>query len=198
MEQFPLAYCVFTNVAAAGNITMDNQYTLESDQVAEDSGRELDQLSILGVDHIAIAVSDLSAAINWYKDNFAFRVIERRITRGEHTAMISAVLKGGAATLVLVQGTTPESQVSKFVQHFGCGVQHLALQVNDLDAAIQRLSGTGGVIETPIIADKGIRQVFLRRDDSGVRIELIERRGGDFTDQSVERLFRVFEAKELY
>jgi len=180
-------------------MTMEHQYGSESEEATEDSVRELEQLSIVGVDHVAIAVSDLSAAIEWYTDNFAFRVIERRVTRGEHTAMISAVLKAGSATLVLVQGTTPESQVSKFVQHFGCGVQHLALQVNDLDAAIQRLSETGSVIDTPIIGDEGIRQVFLRRHQgSGVRIELIERRGGDFTDQSVERLFRVFEANDLY
>ncbi len=178
---------------------MKHPHCTESESATETSGGEIDHQSITGVDHVAIAVSDLDSAIDWYTANFGFRVIERRLTRGERTAMISAVLQAGNATLVLIQGTTPESQVSRFVHHFGCGVQHLALQVNDLDAAIRRLSENGAIVDTPIISDEGIRQVFLRRDDdSGVRVELIERRGGNFTDQSVGRLFRAFEAKDLY
>lgn len=160
---------------------------------------EPDHQSIIAVDHMAIAVNDLERAIDWYASNFNFEVIERRLTRGERTAMRSAVLKGGDAVIVLVQGTTPESQVAKFIRNFGCGVQHMALRVRDLDAAIERLSRRSTVIDTPIIADDGIRQVFLRRhDESGVRVELIERKGGEFTDRSVERLFREFEANDLY
>ena len=53
--------------------------------------------------------------------------------------------------------------------------------------------------ETPVIEDSGIRQVFLRREPgSGVRVELIERNGGDFSDQSVNQLFLAFEQGDLY
>lgn len=178
---------------------MKHAHSTRSEHATEDPRCEVEPQSVIGVDHVAIAVSDLDSAINWYTANFPFRVIERRLTCGERTAMMSAVLQAGSATLVLVQGTTPESQVSKFVRHFGCGVQHLALQVKDLDAAIQRLAENGTIVDTPIISDEGIRQIFLHRDDdSGVRIELIERRGGNFTDQSVGRLFRAFETNDLY
>src|SRR5262245_27915229 len=131
---------------------MKHTHIMLPEDATEDSDGETDRQRVIRVDHVAIAVRDLDAAINWYTANFPFRVIERRLTRGESTAMISAVLQAGSATLVLVQGTTPESQVSKFVHHFGCGVQHLALQVSDLDAAIQRLSKNGAVIDTPIIS----------------------------------------------
>lgn len=113
--------------------------------------------------------------------------------------MLSAVVISGGATIVLVQGTSPKSQVSKFIERFGPGVQHLALAVDDLDHAMERVVRTGGLADTPYITDEGIRQVFLRRDPgSGVRIELIERRGGNFTDSSIEELFLAFEKHDLY
>ena len=57
----------------------------------------------------------------------------------------------------------------------------------------------GHEIDTARTGDDGIRQAFLRRDPgSGVRIELIERKGGNFTDRSVEQLFRAFERQGLY
>jgi len=167
-----------------------------------DTGDEIDAVggqNILGVDHVAIAVRDLERAVDWYTSNFGFQILERRLTRGERTAMRSAVLKAGNAFLVLLEGTTSESQVAKFIQRFGCGVQHMALQVKDLGAALQQLSVRGTGVDTPIITDEGIRQVFLHRDErSGVRLELIERKGGTFTDQSVEQLFRTFEANDFY
>ena len=71
--------------------------------------------------------------------------------------------------------------------------------MRDLDVALAALRAEGGEIETPIITGDGIRQSFLRRDPgSGVRIELIERKGGSFTDRSVEQLFRAFEQQDLY
>lgn len=155
--------------------------------------------SVVGLDHIALAVPDLERAIEWYQDVLGFRLLERRITRGAKTGMISAVVQSRSAIVVLVQGTEPESQVTRFIDHFGPGVQHVALEVDDLDFALERVHKAGWNLETPVLVDTGIRQAFLRRDGaSGVRIELIERRGGVFSDNSVERLFRALEDGNLF
>jgi methylmalonyl-CoA epimerase len=154
---------------------------------------------VSSLDHVAIAVTNLDEAVSWYRDNLGFKELERRVTHGEKTAMVSAVMILGSATVVLVQGTTPESQVSKFIDHFGAGVQHVAISVDDLDGAIDQLRRGGGAPDIAIVEGEGIRQVFLRRDPgSGVRIELIERRGGTFNERSVETMFRAFEEKNLY
>ena len=122
----------------------------------------------------------------------------RRTTQGELTGMTSAVMSSGSAIIVLVCGTSPESQVSKFIEQFGAGVQHMALAVSSLDDAIKKLEAAGGSVDVNVIEGTGIRQVFLRRDpSSGVRVELIERAGGDFSDRSIEQLFREFERREL-
>jgi methylmalonyl-CoA/ethylmalonyl-CoA epimerase len=152
---------------------------------------------VLSVDHIAIAVEDLGTGVCWY-ESLGFTLLERRVTEGEHSAMISAVLRAGRAIVVLLQGTSPRSQVSRFIDHFGPGVQHIALEVADLDLAVARVREVGGEVEARTL-DEGIRQAFLRRDPgSGVRVELIERRGGSFTDASVRQLFLAFERQDLF
>lgn len=155
--------------------------------------------TILELDHVAVAVEDLDAAVAWHSKALGFKEISRRVTTGERTAMKSAVMKAGKAVIVLVQGTCEESQVSRFIARHGQGVQHVALAVTDLDQAVASLEAHGIAVDTPMIVDHGIRQVFLARTaESDVRYELIERRGGSFTDRSVERLFRVLEAGTLY
>ena len=151
------------------------------------------------LDHIAVAVPDLERSIAWYRDTLGFEEIERRLTTGVHTGMRSAVMRAGSAVVVLLEGTSAESQISKFVSAYGPGVQHFAIEVENLDVAMQKFGCHDGVADTKIITGDGIRQIFLRRSDlSGARVELIERRGGTFGDDSVRELFLAFEAADLF
>ena len=154
---------------------------------------------ILGIDHVAIAVEDIDASIARYSTALGFALLERSEVSGDHSGMLYAVMKAGSATVVLVQGTSPASQVSKFLAAFGAGMHHIALAVTDLDKAIARTTVAGGIADTPVISDDGIRQAFLQRDPTtGVRIELIERHGVPFSEKNVEQLFRALEEKDLY
>jgi methylmalonyl-CoA/ethylmalonyl-CoA epimerase len=155
--------------------------------------------NLVEVDHFAIAVEDLEASVGFYRDLLGFEDAGRRTTRGRRTSMISAVMRKGANTIVLVQGIEPDSQVTKFVRAFGQGVQHVALRVRDLRTVLQALRKMGVEPDIDVIEGRGINQVFLKREGpAGVRIELIERKGGDFSDDTVERLFRQFEEHDLY
>ncbi|MEO8331089.1 MAG: VOC family protein [Gallionella sp.] len=153
---------------------------------------------VLGIDHVAIAVADIDTSIAWYSSALGFSLAERSEMSGDHSGMLSAVMKSGGATVVLVQGTSPESQVSRFLAAFGAGMHHIAFAVADLDQAISRVVETGGHADTPIISDNGIRQAFLQRDPAtGVRVELVERSGASFSRQNIEHLFRALEEKGL-
>jgi methylmalonyl-CoA/ethylmalonyl-CoA epimerase len=152
-----------------------------------------------GIDHVAIAVHDLEASIEFYSKVLGFQLHERRKTEGKHTAMISAVMKAGPVTVVLLQGTSPESQVSKFVENFGAGVQHIAMGVENLPEMAEELKAAGMEFDTTVISSPGLRQIFTHRDPgSGMMFEFIERMGGDFTDQSVQQLFEQLEKKDAY
>ncbi|MES1245447.1 MAG: VOC family protein [Acidobacteriota bacterium] len=151
------------------------------------------------VDHIAIAVRDLEASIKFYSEVMGYQVRERRETKGQKTAMVSAVMVAGPVTVVLLQGTTPESQVSRFVENYGAGVQHIAIGVENLPAMAEELKGAGMEFDTNIIEGGGLRQIFSHRDPgSGMMFEFIERLGGDFSDESVKNLFEQLEQKDAY
>ena len=151
------------------------------------------------IDHVAIAVKDLEASIRFYTGVLGFELKERRKTEGKTTAMISAVLVAGPVTIVLLEGTTPDSQVSRFVEHFGPGVQHIAIGVEDLPQMAEELKAAGMEFDTTVIQSPGLRQIFSTRDPgSGMMFEFIERLGGDFTDQSVQSLFEQLEKKNAF
>jgi 4-hydroxyphenylpyruvate dioxygenase-like putative hemolysin len=150
------------------------------------------------IDHIAIAVTNLEAAIKWYCEGLGLSVLERRVTAGVSTGMTSAVLTGAGIPIVLIQGTEPESQVSRFVNTCGAGVQHIAFAVSSLESGLAKLDSMGTRPAFPIIEGDGIRQVFMESNNHGARIELIERNGGSFNDQSVQQLFLEFESRDLY
>lgn len=151
------------------------------------------------IDHIAIAVPDLEPALRFYVTVLGFRLVERRDTHGDASGMTSAVVRAGGATVVLVQGTEPNSQVSRFVERYGAGVQHVAFEVEDLPAAVAELRARGVEFETEVLHGNGICQAFTTRDEAcPVRLELIERKGGNFDDRSVERLFRAMEARGAF
>lgn len=151
------------------------------------------------IDHIAIAVRDLEQAIDWYTRVMGFTVRERRRTEGIKTAMVSAVVEAGPITLVLLQGTSPESQVSRYVEHYGPGVQHIAFGVENLHEVAETLRGDGMEFDTNVIEGPGLRQIFTHREpNSGMMFEIIERHGGDFSDQSVQQLFKQLEDKDSF
>ena len=161
-------------------------------------------LALLGkyaksVDHIAVAVDDLEQSIEFYSTVLGFQLHERRRTEGKVTAMVSAVMKAGPITVVLLQGTSPESQVSKYVEHYVPGVQHIAIGVENLPEMAEDLKKAGLEFDTNVISSPGLRQIFSKRDPgSGMMYEFIERMGGDFSDESVKSLFEQLEAKDSY
>jgi methylmalonyl-CoA/ethylmalonyl-CoA epimerase len=153
-----------------------------------------------GIDHVAIAVRNLEESIDFFSKVLGFECVERRRTEGKSTAMISAVMKAGPITFVLLEGTTPESQVSRFVENYGPGVQHLAIAVDNLEAVSDELKASGLEFDTSIIRSPGLDQIFSHRDSgSGLMIELINRNDrGDFSDTSVQQLFEELEKKNSF
>jgi len=151
------------------------------------------------IDHIAIAVRNLDQSIDFYTNTLGFVLQERRRTEGRVTAMDSAVMKAGPVTVVLLEGTSPESQISRYVEHYGPGVQHVAFEVENLPEAAEALNEAGLEFSTGVIASNGLRQIFSERDPgSGMMYELIERMGGDFSDESVQSLFEQLERKNSF
>lgn len=154
----------------------------------------------LRIDHLAIAVQNLEEAIVFYRDILKLPLIERRETQGKITGMRSAVMSAGNFQIVLIEGTSPESQVSRYVDEYGPGVQHVAFEVEDIENAQRTLSESGLEFSTSVLDAPGLRQTFSKRDKvSGMMFELIERTGeSGFQEANINRLFEELERADAY
>jgi methylmalonyl-CoA/ethylmalonyl-CoA epimerase len=93
------------------------------------------------LDHIGIAVKDLSAALAFYRDALGLEIegtedIESQQVRA-HFAPV------GEARLELLEATAPESPIAKHIDKRGPGLHHITLRVDDIHAVLARLKARG-------------------------------------------------------
>jgi chorismate mutase-like protein len=156
--------------------------------------------SAIAIDHVAIAVRNLDAAISYYGDVLGFELRERRQISGRVSGMDSAVMEAGGVKFVLVQGDSPESNVSRYIEAYGPGVQHVAIEVPDPQAALEDLRARGCDLLTGIIHGPGLDQIFTKREpNSGIQLEIIARAENDgFDPSSVQELFEAMERENVF
>ncbi|MDH2406052.1 VOC family protein [Bradyrhizobium sp. SSUT18] len=153
-----------------------------------------------GIDHIAIAVLDLEASIQFFRDVLGFELKRRFHIKGQATGMLSAEFESRGIRFVLCQGTEPASQVSELVRRHGVGVAHIALEVDDVDAAVETLKSRGLGFDTNVIRGPGLTQAFSSRSiETGLSFEIIHRDGeSGFLESNVQQLFDQLEQSGKY
>jgi len=163
-------------------------------------GRSVFARSAVGIDHVAIAVRDLDAAIAYYGDVLGMELQERRQISGRISGMDSAVMTAGGVKFVLVQGDSPESNVSRYIDAYGPGVQHVAIEIPDAQEAIEDLRARGADLLTGIIRGPGLDQIFTKREQSsGMQLEIIARTENEgFDPRNVQELFEAMERENVY
>ena len=83
------------------------------------------------IDHIAIAVQDMDEAVVMFERRYGFTVVERRKVEGEFSGMTMVTMQSGGVTFVLCEGDSPKSNVCQYIEHYGPGVQHVAIEVRN-------------------------------------------------------------------
>jgi methylmalonyl-CoA/ethylmalonyl-CoA epimerase len=166
---------------------------------------EATETSVLGrrgvrIDHAAIAVRDLDAAIETYTKRYGFRLMDRRPVKGSMSGMEVAAIEAGDLTLVLVMGTDPQSNVTRYIEHYGPGVQHLALLVDDLSEVHEDLKERDANLLTDIVNAPGLRQAFTRRDNNtGMQFEFLERSNiNEFEEDNIRQLYDAMDNEDVY
>jgi methylmalonyl-CoA/ethylmalonyl-CoA epimerase len=153
------------------------------------------------VDHVAIAVKDIEEALILYRDIFGFELLTRREIKGAFSGMKSVELDAGGFSIVLIQGTDPDSQVSRYITQYGPGVQHIAVAVADVEVLAEKLRESGVKFATNVIRGNGLIQIFTQREGNcGMMFEFIQRikSGKEFEESNIQQLFEQLEASEDY
>jgi methylmalonyl-CoA epimerase len=131
------------------------------------------------IDHLGIAVRSLTEGLSFYQEALGMTVSLRESVRSEGVEV--AMLPGGsspeAPNIELLEASAEDSVIGKFVASRGPGLHHVALRVDDLEAAIDRLkSGGYRVLHEPRIGAGGHRYVFVHPHSAGgVLLELIQK-----------------------
>ena len=124
------------------------------------------------IDHIAIAVKDLDAAVKTFTGNFGFPV--ERMGEVPQLNIRRAFLTIGDASLELFQPTSDANPAARFIAERGEGMYILSLEVDDLDAAVATLGAKGIKANIQHIPD-GPRLGFISpKSTHGVLLQLIE------------------------
>ncbi|MCA1530860.1 chorismate mutase family protein [Bradyrhizobium yuanmingense] len=152
------------------------------------------------IDHVAIAVRDLEAAIGLFRSQYGFELIDRADIEGLVSGMKTATMRAGGVTFVLCQGTSAKSNVSQYIDAYGPGIQHLAIEVDNQEEVLADAKERGADLLTGIIEGPGLNQSFTRRDtNSGMQLEFVTRvsnRG--FDKDNMRALFSAMEGNGVF
>jgi methylmalonyl-CoA/ethylmalonyl-CoA epimerase len=134
-------------------------------------------MTLLRIDHIAVVVPELEAALEFWRTALGLSVEHVEEIPDQETVV--AMLPVGESEVELVQPTTETSGMAKFLAKRGAGLHHICFQVDDIDAALARLQEQGIQLinEQPVTGAGGRRVAFVHpRSATGVLVELVEAR----------------------
>ena len=129
------------------------------------------------LDHVGIAVDDLDAALAFYTEALGLEVDATEDVPSQ--GVRAHFVRVGSASLELLEATTEESPIRRFVSRRGAGIHHITLRVDDIAAALARLKARGVrlVDETPREGAEGALVAFVHPAGAhGVLVELKQER----------------------
>jgi methylmalonyl-CoA/ethylmalonyl-CoA epimerase len=132
-------------------------------------------MKITRVDHIGIAVKSIAESLKVYE---AMGLKSVGVEEVAEQKVRVAFLPLGEAEIELLESTSPDGPVAKYIEKNGEGIQHLALRVDNLEAALAEMKAKGVrlIDEKPRYGAGGAKIAFVHpRSTGGVLLELSER-----------------------
>jgi len=130
------------------------------------------------INHIGVAVRSIEEALPFYRDALGMTFSGTEVVASQLVKV--AFLAIGESKIELLEPTSPESPVAKFLEKSGPGVHHVAYGVADIEAAIAGLvaAGTRMIDSVPRAGAHGARIAFIHpKSSGGVLTELCESAG---------------------
>ncbi len=127
------------------------------------------------IDHIAIAVEDLDAAIEYYRNAFGAEVDHREVV--ESDGVDEALIKVADSYIQLTAPTRADSPIARFLDRRGEGLHHVGYRVDDCAAALAQMVAAGAtpIDKVPRTGSRGTTVAFVHPKGSfGTLIELVE------------------------
>jgi methylmalonyl-CoA epimerase len=129
---------------------------------------------IARINHIGIAVNSIEDALKLYTDVLGLELLGIEVV--EDQKVRTAIIPVGESKIELLESTHPEGAIARHIEKRGEGIHHLALEVSDIQRALEMLKEKG----VPLIDEKPRRGVentniaFLHPKGTRVLLELVE------------------------
>ena len=119
------------------------------------------------IDHIGVAVASLEETMPFYRDHLGMAV--KGVEEVVEQKVRVAFLEIGESKIELLEPTSEESPVAKFLEKSGPGIHHIAYQVDDIEAAIRKLESDGArmIDRVPRTGAHSARIAFVHPKSSG-------------------------------
>lgn len=129
------------------------------------------------IDHIAIVVQDLDAALRVYRDVLGLPLERVEEIPAEKVKVAFLPLPEGDGEVELVQPTANDTGIARFLAKRGEGMHHICFEVDDIQAAMAAMAASGLQVleDKPRMGSRGQKYVFIHpKSAHGVLIELYE------------------------
>ena len=135
-------------------------------------------MKVTRVDHIGIAVKNLDEMVKWYEETLGIEAHGYEVVEEQKVKV--AFLPIGESELELLEDTTGDGPVAKFIEKNGEGIQHIALRVDSIEGALEELKEKEVrlIDQTPRYGAGNASIAFVHpKATHGVLLELCERKG---------------------
>lgn len=133
-------------------------------------------MKILGIEHIGIAVDNLEKDAPFWK--LLLNNCEHISEEIKEQNVITEIFNTERGKIELLEASTPNSPIAKFIEKRGKGIHHICLEVDDIEQAIEELTEAGIELidKTPRVGAEGLLITFIHpRSTGGVLVELAEK-----------------------
>jgi methylmalonyl-CoA epimerase len=128
------------------------------------------------IDHIGIAVQSIEESLKFWEGSLGIKCTE--VETVEDQKVKTAFLPIKDSEVELLEATSPESPIAKFIEKKGEGIHHIAIRVDDLESALAELKQKGIrlIDETPRLGAGGAMIAFVHpKSTGGILLELSQR-----------------------
>ena len=127
------------------------------------------------INHLGIATKGIDEALKFWSDALGLENVHTEVVKDQKVRV--AMLPIGESRVELLEPTSDDSPISKFLEKRGGGIHHIAVEVDDIEASLAKLKAQGMrlIDESPRIGAEGCLVAFVHPAASGgVLLELVQ------------------------
>lgn len=127
------------------------------------------------INHLGIATKEINEALKFWQDALGLEHVHTEVVEDQKVRV--AMLPIGETNIELLEPTSDDSPISKFLEKRGGGIHHIAVEVEDIEKSLAKLKSEGMQLidETPRIGAEGCLVAFVHpKSTNGVLLELVQ------------------------